>query len=156
MYKAEDLLYDSYRNEWDVFENVSRDNDKRAPERRRVIGDKRAKPRYVALKKIYVTSSPLRIQNELELLHDLHGCKSVCPLITAFRHQDQVVAVLPFFPHTDFRHQYDNFSVRDIRHYFRSLLTALYGVHKHGVIHRDIKPTYAQTPTSARRSHKLK
>lgn len=26
---------------------------------------------YVALKRIYVTSSPIRIQNELEILHDL-------------------------------------------------------------------------------------
>jgi cell division control protein 7 len=99
------------------------------------------KRRYVALKKIYVTSSPLRIQNELELLHDLRGCKSVCPLITAFRHQDQVVAVLPFFPHSDFRIQYRTFMVADMRHYFRSLFTALASVHRHGILHRDIKPT---------------
>lgn len=26
---------------------------------------------YVAVKRIYVTSSPIRIQNELELMHDL-------------------------------------------------------------------------------------
>lgn len=57
----------------------------------------------MAIKKIYVTSSPIRIQNELELLHDLRGYDSVCPLITAFRHQDQVVAVLPYFRHFDFR-----------------------------------------------------
>jgi cell division control protein 7 len=115
--------------------------------RRRVEGEngslavKRRKPRYVALKKIYVTSSPHRIQNELELLHDLRGCRSVCPLITAFRHQDQVVAVLPFFPHTDFRIQYRTFLVADMRHYFRSLFTALHSVHKHNILHRDIKPT---------------
>ena len=57
----------------------------------------------MAIKKIYVTSSPMRIHNELELLHDLRGQKSVCPLITAFRHHDQVVAVLPYFRHQDFR-----------------------------------------------------
>ena len=60
-------------------------------------------PRYVAIKKIYVTSSPSRIQNELELLHDLQGYRSICPLITAFRHYDQVIAVLPYFRHQDFR-----------------------------------------------------
>jgi len=48
----------------------------------------------------------MRIQNELELLHDLRGCQAVCPLITAVRHQDQVVAVLPHFQHQDFRVQY--------------------------------------------------
>ncbi len=50
-------------------------------------------------KKIYVTSSPLRIFNELDLLHDLRASDSVCPLITAFRHQDQVIAILPYFQH---------------------------------------------------------
>ncbi|KAL4924657.1 serine/threonine protein kinase CDC7 [Aspergillus undulatus] len=149
VYKAEDLLYDQYRNDWDIFQDDNNDAWGNPPsKRRRVEGGngnsmhvRRRKTRYVALKKIYVTSSPLRIQNELELLHDLRGCRSVCPLITAFRHQDQVVAVLPFFPHTDFRLQYRTFLVADMRHYFRSLFTALHSVHKHDILHRDIKPT---------------
>lgn len=151
MYKAEDLLYDHYVNDWDMFQDSQNDAWESPPsKRRRTEGDsgqsrsapvKQKKPRYVALKKIYVTSSPLRIQNELELLHDLRGCRSVCPLITAFRHLDQVVAVLPFFPHSDFRIQYRTFMVADMRHYFRSLFTALQSVHKHGILHRDIKPT---------------
>lgn len=148
VYKAEDLLYDDYRNDWDMFQENQQATWASPPsKRRRVEGEngslavKRRKPRYVALKKIYVTSSPHRIQNELELLHDLRGCRSVCPLITAFRHQDQVVAVLPFFPHTDFRIQYRTFLVADMRHYFRSLFTALHSVHKHNILHRDIKPT---------------
>jgi cell division control protein 7 len=89
VYKAEDLLYDKYDNSWD-FEDGPQQAGARPP-------------KYVAIKKIYVTSSPARIQNELELLHDLSGCKTVVPLITAFRYQDQVVAILPYFPHVDFR-----------------------------------------------------
>ncbi|PYH95213.1 kinase-like protein [Aspergillus ellipticus CBS 707.79] len=149
VYKAEDLLYDQYKNDWDTFQSTQMDGwTDPAIKRRRIEGEnnrsipiRRRKPRYVALKKIYVTSSPHRIQNELELLHDLRGCRSVCPLITAFRYQDQVVAVLPFFPHTDFRIQYRTFMVADMRHYFRSLFTALHSVHKHNILHRDIKPT---------------
>ncbi|KAL4864968.1 hypothetical protein BDV12DRAFT_175358 [Aspergillus spectabilis] len=149
VYKAEDILYDHYRNDWDIFQEDQGDGWSNPPsKRRRVEGEngnsmpvRRRRPRYVALKKIYVTSSPLRIQNELELLHDLRGCRSVCPLITAFRHHDQVVAVLPYFPHTDFRLQYRTFMVADMRHYFRSLFTALHSVHKHDILHRDIKPT---------------
>ncbi|KAJ5639835.1 uncharacterized protein N7484_007697 [Penicillium longicatenatum] len=145
VYKAEDLLYDHYHNDWDIFGQAQEQEAFAGPpsKRRRVEGEhaRHKKARYVALKKIYVTSSPIRIQNELELLHDLRGCRSVCPLITAFRFQDQVVAVLPYFPHTDFRIQYRTFMVADMRHYLRSLLTALHSVHEHDILHRDIKPT---------------
>ncbi|KAE8148809.1 kinase-like domain-containing protein [Aspergillus avenaceus] len=148
VYKAEDLLYDHYKNDWDTFQDHQYETWTSPPsKKRRIEGEgqllpiKRRLSKFVALKKIYVTSSPFRIQNELELLHDLRGCRSVCPLITAFRYQDQVVAVLPFFPHTDFRIQYRTFMVADMRHYFRSLFTALHSVHKHNILHRDIKPT---------------
>jgi cell division control protein 7 len=99
------------------------------------------KKKYVALKKIYVTSSPYRILNELELLHELRNNHHICPLLTAFRHQDQVVAVLPYFRHLDFRIYYRDFITMDIRHYFHSLLSGLEHVHEMGIIHRDIKPT---------------
>ena len=146
VYKAEDLLYDSYHNDWDV---ESRDSPKWSspPLKKRRTASKtssavaRRRPQYVAIKKIYVTSSPNRIQNELELLHDLRGCDAVCPLITAFRHQDQVVAVLPYFRHADFREYFRDFRVSDMRIYFRSLFTALAAVHDHHILHRDIKPT---------------
>lgn len=73
----------------------------------------------------------------------------MCPLITAFRYQDQVVAVLPYFPHTDFRIQYRTFMVADMRHYLRSLITALKSVHEHEILHRDIKPTYVPLERSS-------
>ncbi len=102
---------------------------------------RRRKPKYVAIKKIYVTSSPSRILNELELLHDLRSCLSVCPLITAFRHTDQVVAILPYFRHADFREYFRKMTATDMAIYLRALFTALSAVHAHGIIHRDIKPT---------------
>ncbi len=115
VYKAEDLHYEYYENDWDMEPREASEWTSPSSKRRkdttsqsftsqsdRSLRRQRA-PRYVAIKKIYVTSSPMRIQNELELLHDLRGRKAVCPLITAFRHQDQVVAILPHFRHQDFR-----------------------------------------------------
>ncbi|KAI4622377.1 hypothetical protein J4E83_005120 [Alternaria metachromatica] len=135
VYKAEDLEYTKYTNDWDIDE---REEAKSLPAHKRQPA---RKPRYVAIKKIYVTSSPIRIFNELELLFDLRDADSVCPLITAFRHQDQVVAVLPYYQHRDFRDYYRDMGISDMRCYFKSLFTALAAVHKKGIIHRDVKPT---------------
>jgi len=138
VYKAEDLLYEHYQNEWDI---DNKENFTHASANPKQHSTRSQKPRYVAIKKIYVTSSPLRILNELELLHDLRESANVCPLITAFRHQDQVIAILPFFQHKDFRDYYRDFTVNDMRAYFYSLFVALKSVHEASIIHRDIKPT---------------
>lgn len=105
--------------------------------------DRTSRPptRFVAIKKIYVTSSPMRIFNELDLLYDLRSSPNVCPLITAFRHHDQVIAILPYYRHKDFRDYFREFSVNDMRWYFYSLFTAVKAVHARAIVHRDIKPT---------------
>ncbi|KAI9740817.1 MAG: hypothetical protein M1818_004422 [Claussenomyces sp. TS43310] len=163
VYKAEDLLYEHFENTWDLEEKENLRIKWTSPplKKRRAgslaLGDvseyerQRRRPRYVAIKKIYVTSSPSRILNELELLNDLRGCNSVCPLITAFRHTDQVVAVLPYFRHTDFREYFRKMTIPDVQIYFRSLFTALAAVHEQGILHRDIKPTnFLYEPTKRR------
>lgn len=113
VYKAEDLQYDFFQNDWDKkTQGASEWSSSPAKSLKRLSqplnADVDGQPcsrrhHFVAIKKIYVTSSPLRIANELELLHDLRGCSSICPLITAFRYQDQVIAVLPYYRHQDFR-----------------------------------------------------
>lgn len=71
----------------------------------------------VALKKILVTSSPTRIENELHILESLRwvaggykqskltvsGCRNVSKLVTAFREDDQVIIVMPYHVSDDFR-----------------------------------------------------
>ncbi|EJP71030.1 cell division control protein [Beauveria bassiana ARSEF 2860] len=142
VFKAEDLCYDQYDNDW----NFEDDSEKWTPpplkrDSNQIPQRAKKKSRFVAIKKIYVTSSPARIYNELQLLHDLRRCPSVCPLITAFRQTDQVVAILPYFRHGDFRAYFRDMTVPDIAIYLRSLFTALKSVHQHKILHRDIKPT---------------
>jgi cell division control protein 7 len=143
------LHYEKYRNDWDIeTQERLKWSPRSASKHQR---SSRSRTRYVAIKKIYVTSSPIRIFNELELLHDLRDSASVCPLITAFRHQDQVIAILPYVPHADFRDYFREMRVSDMRLYLRSLFTALAAVHSHGILHRDIKPTnFLYSPQSAR------
>lgn len=58
---------------------------------------------FVAIKRIYVTSGPERIRNEIAIMEDCRGCRHVSQLITAFRQHDQVVAIMPFHKNEDFR-----------------------------------------------------
>ena len=58
---------------------------------------------YVAVKRIYVTSSPERIRNEISILDDCKSCRHVSQLITAFRKDDQVVVIMPYQKNDDFR-----------------------------------------------------
>lgn len=138
VYKAVDLQYGLFKNDWDY---EAKEAQLYSPHSKRPLRQKDRRTHFVAIKKIYVTSSPMRIMNELDLLHDLRNCTHIAPLITAFRHQDQVVAILPYFSHQDFRSFFREMSIADMRVYFRSLFTAMKFVHEHGIIHRDIKPT---------------
>ena len=149
VYKAEDLLYEHYQNKWDADNNKENLNSTSSDLKQGQSRPSRTK--YVAIKKIYVTSSPSRILNELELLHDLRDSPNVCPLITAFRHQDQVIAILPFFQHKDFREYYRDLTVQEMRVYFQSLFTAVASVRNWNIIHRDIKPTnFLYSPSQQR------
>ena len=114
------------------------------------------KPVYVAIKRIIVTSSPKRILNELLIMESCRGCRHVAQIITAYRVEDQIVAVMPYQRSTDikvclsdghiFRHSQPfqdlmkTLGVYGVRQYFRCMFRALRDIHARGIIHRDLKP----------------
>ncbi|KAG0305154.1 hypothetical protein BGZ98_004538 [Dissophora globulifera] len=152
VYKAVDLEYDKYDNSgWDYADDQIPPTNKQDPKEQATRQDDAAADipvpaaiqdgKVVAIKRIYVTSSPQRIENEIAILRDLSGHKNVVPLITASRFRDQVIVVLPYFEHSDFRLYYRDLPMDDIRCYFRALLNGLAHIHAKGIIHRDIKPS---------------
>lgn len=125
VYKAIDLHYQDHENEWDTIYNE--DQSPRSVQ-------------FVAMKRIYVTASPRRILNELKLLRKLSGSTYIAPIITALRHQDQILVVLPYFAHTEFRYYYRYMTMTGIRRYMRDMLSGLEFIHSKRIMHRDIKP----------------
>ncbi|KAL9933531.1 hypothetical protein V8E36_007707, partial [Tilletia maclaganii] len=95
---------------------------------------------FVALKRIYVSSSPVRILNELDILEELRDREHISHLINIFRENDQIIAVMSYSEHADFRDFYRILPMSDIRCYFRVLFSALASVHECNIIHRDVKP----------------
>jgi cell division control protein 7 len=59
---------------------------------------------FVAVKRIYVTGNLERIGKEITVWkRHGWGVRHVSRVITAFRLEDQIVAILPYHPHEDFR-----------------------------------------------------
>ena len=125
VYKAIDLLYDDWENrpwlgnhppESTAYYQSSGPTYKgrggRGPKQSDVDIDMDAVPNtnpskvgavYVAIKRIYTTSGPDRIRNELSILEACRGCRHASQIITAFRCSDQVVIVLAYQRNMDFR-----------------------------------------------------
>ncbi|KAG0344025.1 hypothetical protein BG004_004796 [Podila humilis] len=150
VYTAVDLEYDQYDNStWEYIMGMNGSN--KPPVEQGSSSDEKAVDsgseksvgtgKLVAIKRIYVNSSPERIESEISMLHELSGHNNVAPLITAFRFYDQVLIVLPYFQHPEFGHYYRHLPMDDIKCYLRALLRALAHVHAHKIIHRDVKPS---------------
>lgn len=99
VYKAIDL---GYHEKWDNSEWHGRHPSTSSAYYQTVRHPPQSKV-FVAVKRIYVTSGPERIRNELSIMEDCRGCRHVSQLITAFRHQDQVVVIMPYHKNDDFR-----------------------------------------------------
>ncbi|CAE7218840.1 unnamed protein product [Rhizoctonia solani] len=149
VYKAIDLNFSKYDNrEWNtplgyadypILLASTPHSSKSRPQQYTPAFERRGRV-YVAIKRIYVTSSPQRIANEIELMEAARGCRHVSQLITAFRDEDQVVCVMPFHRSVDFRDFFQSLPMRTMQTYFRHLFRALRDIHARDIVHRDVKP----------------
>lgn len=95
----------------------------------------------IAIKNITMTSSPNRVAEELKFLMKLNGQNNVIPLINVMRFEDQIIAVFPYFPASDFREFLETCTLAEIKIYMKQLLIAVNHTHNNDIIHRDIKPS---------------
>ncbi|KAJ7334538.1 Cell division control protein 7 [Desmophyllum pertusum] len=94
-----------------------------------------------ALKHIIPTSGPGRVENELKCLQDIGGTNNVIGVRSTLRCNDNIVFVLPYFPHQKFQEYFLEMSVCEIKEYMKNLFISLQRVHSFQVIHRDVKPS---------------
>ncbi|CAO0799455.1 unnamed protein product [Mucor circinelloides] len=159
VYKAQDIRRDYYdNNEWvpQILESAQNSFVSPSSSQRNTIPETEAEAdkeqekspsspkdlsEFVALKRVYDTSSPRRIANEIKILKKLKGSKCISPLITAFRQQDQVFVVMPYIQHDEFKPTFHKMELIDIKYYMKSLFTALQQLHRFKILHRDVKPS---------------
>lgn len=160
VYKAQDIRRDYYdNNEWEpqLLESAQNSFISPSSSQRSTIPETEAEAdteqgestpsspkdlsEFVALKRVYDTSSPRRIANEIKILKKLKGSKCISPLITAFRQQDQVFVVMPYIQHDEFKPSFHKMELIDIKYYMKSLFTALQQLHRFKILHRDVKPS---------------
>lgn len=94
----------------------------------------------VAIKAVTKTTSPFRAYEELQVLKKLDGKNNCIGIIDVMRNQDQVLIVMPYVPHVDFKTIILAAEEYDIKSYLYSLITAIAHMHMNGIIHRDLKP----------------
>ena len=73
-------------------------------------------------------------------IHTHSGTAHVASILLWFRYKDRVTFVLPYFAHKHFREYYRQMDAVAVRNYMSALLSALAHLHKHGIVHRDVKP----------------
>jgi serine/threonine protein kinase len=99
MKERKDPMVVSYQNITTIKTSIKKEESEENPK----AAGSSVLPHFVALKRINPTSSPDRLIDEIQFIAKYGGSSNVIPLITGLRHEDQVIAVFPYFSCPDFR-----------------------------------------------------
>lgn len=108
VYKALDIRRDLYDNEEWLSKMLSKPYT--GEDKAQHLNDMKNLSEFVALKRVYSTSSPQRISNEIHILQELKGTSCISPLITAFRDGDDTFVVMPYIQNDDFNVRHNNYN----------------------------------------------
>ena len=106
-----------------------------------MLGEMKHAPNVKCAMKYLMPTTCIYAHSEIKALRIIGKHTNVVELITAVRHEDQVVLVFPYFEHDHFTCFLKSVNLVDVKFYMLSLLSALAYIHSKGIIHRDVKPS---------------
>ncbi|KAL0488665.1 cell division control protein 7 [Acrasis kona] len=96
--------------------------------------------KHYALKRITCSQNAVNTMKEVKILYLLRGEQHIVKMEGGVRERDAVTLILDYVAHASFTTYFRCMVVATVRQFMYKLMVALRNVHKHNIVHRDVKP----------------